>query len=222
MKKILTVTVAFLMMFTLVALQVNAGPNCGSRTGLTSSKADLASSKADLVGYNKANCSKFSQKACMAQFGMSVEECKAMCKELGGKFELTQISVKGMTCGGCEKSVTAALGDVPGVVKVIKVSYTDGTALVAIDPAKNTSEFLTKAVADQGFSAEIIPAVARFDGTGAKSKLTNSDFNHCSKFSSKASGKSCGARGSRGIEATTASATSSETKVSNSSSGGTK
>lgn len=199
------------MMFTLVALQVNAGPNCGAKTDATGAKAELTGSK--------ASCSSKDKAACMAKYGMSEEECKAMCKELGAKFELTQISIKGMTCGSCENTITAALTEVPGVVKVIKVSHADGTALVAIDPAKSKSEFLTKAIADKGFSAEIIPAVARFDGTNASSKLVNSKS--CSKGAGSA-GKGCCAKGARGIKATTASSTSTATQTVNVSSGGTK
>jgi copper chaperone CopZ len=74
---------------------------------------------------------------------------------------MTQISIKGMTCGGCENDVTAALTAVPGVIKVVSVSHKDGLAVVCTDKTKCESGSLTKAVSAKGFEAKIMPAVAK-------------------------------------------------------------
>ena len=71
------------------------------------------------------------------------------------------ISVKGMTCAGCESAVSAALAEVPGVVEVVKVCHHSAQAMVKIDPTAAKDEALVTAVAGKGYDAEIIPAVAR-------------------------------------------------------------
>jgi copper chaperone CopZ len=70
------------------------------------------------------------------------------------------LSVKGMTCGGCESSVTTALSKQAGVLKVNKVDHKDGVAYVCVDVEKCCPEDMIKAVAAKGFTAEVIPAVA--------------------------------------------------------------
>jgi copper chaperone CopZ len=87
---------------------------------------------------------------------MSAEECKEFC----GKYEIAKISVDGMTCGGCEGAVTAALGNVEGVVKVLKVDHKTGIAIVAVDVKKATNANMTNAVVAKGFKAEMIPTIA--------------------------------------------------------------
>jgi copper chaperone CopZ len=137
--------------------------------------------KAQMVG-DKASCGAKAEGASAQLTGdkaacaaacktMSAAECAAMCgsmspealgKHLGynGKVQLVNMSVKGMTCGGCETSVKASLEKIDGVVKVCAISYKDNVALVAIDPAKVKSDVLTTTVTNKGYAAEIIPAVA--------------------------------------------------------------
>ncbi|MDH4157057.1 MAG: cation transporter, partial [candidate division Zixibacteria bacterium] len=71
------------------------------------------------------------------------------------------IDVKGMTCEGCEKTITAALTDIPGVLKVVKVSYKDEVAWVCYDPAKCKTDAMTTAIMGKGYTAQIVPAVAK-------------------------------------------------------------
>lgn len=113
-----------------------------------------------LMGATKASAD--GKAACTGHDGkmMSADECAKACGYTGGKCELVNMSVKGMTCGGCESSVTTALEKVPGVVKVVSISHKDGTALVCIDPAKCKKDGLTSAVSNKGYEAEIVPAVA--------------------------------------------------------------
>ncbi len=117
----------------------------------TSTDASLTSQKLACSVGTYAHCKAF----------MSDEDCKNLC----GKYEFTRISIAGMTCGGCEGAVTAALEKTEGVIKVLKVDYEKGVAIVAVDTKKATNANLTKAVADKGFKAEIIVAVAKVDET---------------------------------------------------------
>lgn len=62
------------------------------------------------------------------------------------------LNIQGMTCGGCVKSVTAALQREEGVSKV-DVSLADGTARVDYDPDVTTPQALAELVNDIGFEA---------------------------------------------------------------------
>ena len=66
-----------------------------------------------------------------------------------------------------EKTVTAALETVPGVVKVINVSHTDGMASVYFDTRKGQDAQIIKAVSAKGYETQIIPAVAKVTETSA-------------------------------------------------------
>jgi copper chaperone len=131
-------------------------------------KGDKASLTSSTTGTATKACTEMSKADCAKLCGISEAECAALCKELGAdtKWEMRHISVTGMTCGGCESSVTTALTKTPGVLKVIKVDHKTGIALVAIDPTKSQDAVLASAVVNSGFKAEIIPAVATT--TGAK------------------------------------------------------
>ncbi len=105
---------------------------------------------------------------------MSPEECAKLCGKDGGKCEMVNMSVKGMTCGGCENTITTALEKVPGVLKVVSVSYKEGTALVCIDPTKCKSETLTTAVTNSGYEAKVVPAVATTTTPAASATMDHS------------------------------------------------
>jgi len=101
---------------------------------------------------------------------MTKEECAKLCAN-GSACEIVSMSIKGMTCGGCEQSITAALQKIDGVKKVVSVSYKDGSALVLVDPAKVKSEMLATAVTDKGYEAQIVPAVATMTAAPEKGKV---------------------------------------------------
>ncbi len=61
-----------------------------------------------------------------------------------------QFKVEGMSCGGCVKSVTAALSGVEGVGEV-NVDLDAAQATVQFDPAKTSPEALHQAVEAAGF-----------------------------------------------------------------------
>jgi copper chaperone len=102
-----------------------------------------------------------------------MHDCAATC-EYAGKCQFRTISIKGMTCGGCEQSVTTALTATPGVLKVVSVNYKTGTAVVCIDPTKVEDKVITTAVSNTGFEAQIIPAVATTTTTGTEAKACGS------------------------------------------------
>ena len=64
----------------------------------------------------------------------------------------TVLKVGGMSCGGCVKSVTQVLQDLPGVARV-EVSLEKGCAELDFDDGKLTREELAQAVVDAGFEA---------------------------------------------------------------------
>jgi len=65
--------------------------------------------------------------------------------------ELT-IAVKGMSCGGCVKSVTRVLEALPGVENV-QVSLEQASATLRHDPALSTEDAIRGAVREAGFEA---------------------------------------------------------------------
>lgn len=186
MRKLFTFGLAGLAVLAFAAGAAFAGSDCATKgasatkSAYTAKEADAKMISADGKSCAGTNAAKASAdgKACCATSGtktaMSPEECAKMCGYTGGKCEVISMSVKGMTCGGCETSVTASLEKVPGVVKVVSVSYKDGIAMVCIDPAKCKTDGLTSAVSNKGFEAEIIPAVAT-TATTASGKACNPD-----------------------------------------------
>jgi len=88
-----------------------------------------------------------------------------------GKWSTRTISIKGMTCTGCEETISAALTEVPGVVEIVKICHKSGEAIVRIDPANAKDEMLTAAVVNKGYEAEIIPAVVKTTESASKSKV---------------------------------------------------
>lgn len=79
----------------------------------------------------------------------------------GDQWPMRTMSVVGMTCAGCEKTISDALTEVPGVVEVVEVCHETGQAVVRVDPEKASDDLLTSAVANKGYEAKIIPAVVK-------------------------------------------------------------
>ncbi|MEW6049696.1 MAG: cation transporter [Candidatus Zixiibacteriota bacterium] len=179
MRKVFGIGVACMAVLALAAMPAFAGgAECASKasadkaacTAAHGTDGKMISSDGKACPSMGATKTSADAKACCAAHGgkmasMTPEECAKMCGYTGGKCEMVSMSVKGMTCGGCESSVTAALEKVPGVVKVVSISYKDGTAMVCVDPAKCQKDGLTSAVSNKGYEAAIIPAVAT---TGAE------------------------------------------------------
>ena len=67
------------------------------------------------------------------------------------KTEKVEIAVKGLTCDGCEASVSKALQDVGGVKKAT-VDYKKGNAVVEYDAGKTTLAKLEAVIAKAGYT----------------------------------------------------------------------
>jgi len=65
-----------------------------------------------------------------------------------------QLSIDGMTCGGCTASVTKVLKQIQGVSDA-QVSLAEASAVVTYDPGKTTPAQLKAAVEAAGFSATL-------------------------------------------------------------------
>ncbi len=64
--------------------------------------------------------------------------------------EQVTLNIKGMSCGHCQSAVTNALKELNGVEKV-DVHLDKGTADVAYDGSKVTTEKMKEAVEEQGY-----------------------------------------------------------------------
>lgn len=64
--------------------------------------------------------------------------------------ETLTLNIKGMTCGGCVKSVTSVLEKISGVSGV-EVSLEQNRAIISYDPAKAKPAQFKAAIEDAGF-----------------------------------------------------------------------
>ena len=147
MKRLLTLTIA---MLALIALVVAPATSFAGNYGAGHKTTDAKQAS--------AHCSEKDVAACAAKLGLSPEECKELCAVESHSFVC--LSIEGMTCEACEKSITACLEEIPGVMKVGLVSHKDGTAFAVIDTKQVKEAMLAKAVTNKGYKAEVIPAVA--------------------------------------------------------------
>lgn len=174
--------IAALAILAVVSMPAQAGPGCG-----------IGDKTACCAIGSKVVCTDADKGVCMTKYGLSEEDCKKVCTTLGGNCDFTEISIKGMTCNGCETILTGALEKVPGVAKVVMISYKDGKAVVAVDRKKAKDDFLVKAVADNGYQAEIIPAVAMTVETKPAQSVDKSKVScdAATKAACAATGKTC-------------------------------
>ena len=184
MKRVVILGLAFVALFGFLAMTSAAGDGCpskakdskASQTSQTKTQAvgakPACNATAQQAGAGKAPCST----PCPFQNSQSATattavncthgpdgKCDPNCaKQCGadGQCRMVQISIDGMTCGGCESTIAEALSTVPGVVKVQKVSHQDGVAYVCYNPTKCETAALTTAVTAKGYQAKIVPAVA--------------------------------------------------------------
>jgi copper chaperone len=147
-KKNLILTVAVVFTFMAMTNLVMAGSGCG-----------VSKAKTSAVG-----CAK----TCAVPCGTKVDDkAKTDGKLIGakvdcdykGKCEAISLNITGMTCDGCESSITTALMNQDGVIKVVSIDHKTGLATVCFDPTKVESDNLAKLVTKKGYKAEIIPAV---------------------------------------------------------------
>ncbi len=172
MKRVITLAITVLVLGTLVMAPMTtlAGEGCGAKKAAGDAEATTISSKHDhsstgtSFSSGKGHCSRADMAECAAKMGMTLEECQTLCST--GNYTMVNMSIQGMTCGGCENRITACLEEIPGVVKVGRISHKEGSAFVLVDPKKVKNETLVKAVSSTGYQAEVIPAVARTTTVG--------------------------------------------------------
>ncbi|MBD3258291.1 hypothetical protein GF377_07645 [candidate division GN15 bacterium] len=136
--------------------------------------------KAEMVSADKKACSAsktasakmagacdMTLEECLAKCGMTPDECREYSNST--KYEMVNMNISGMTCGGCESQVKATLASVKGVEKVAKVDHKSGTALVIVKKDAHCNDMLTTAVTNKGYDASVIPAVATSE-TASKDK----------------------------------------------------
>lgn len=189
MKKLSVVTIAVFALFAFALAPLSqAGEGC---TGSTSAKVNKEVN-AKMASATKA-CTAKDAEACAASMGMTPDECKALCSQ----YSLVKMDIQGMTCGGCEKSIEAALVSIPGVKKVAKVSHKEGKAYLFVDPKKAGNDLLVKTVTDKGYEAGIIPAVATAETETMTKKASSHDGSGCTaaqKAACAAKGLPCGTK----------------------------
>lgn len=174
MKKALGIILIAVICLTFGFNQIQAGEGCGSKDV---SAKHTSSSKAACY----ANIAKY----------CTPEECAELeniCKKCDGKCESRTISIKGMTCTGCENSIKTTISKIDGVLEVLKVSHTKEVAIVCVDPAKiKNDDALLAPILNKGYKAEII-TVAATASTDAPAAKTG-----CAKTCTDAQIKACGA-----------------------------
>lgn len=174
MKKFSKISIALIAAFALVAaFTYSTGYTCGGDKASTATKVNAETksyacgSKADKAEKATAKMIDGKSHCSSSKTAMAAKDGKT-CTIDGVTYEARTMNIAGMTCGGCEKSVTAALASAPGVHKVEKVCYESGTAMVWVKADKVCEKSMVKSVADKGFKAEIIPAVATSNTAGEK------------------------------------------------------
>jgi copper chaperone CopZ len=65
--------------------------------------------------------------------------------------ETIQLTVTGMTCGGCEAAVGRALGQLPGV-STVSASHREARVEVTFDPDRVDAAQIRARIADLGYS----------------------------------------------------------------------
>lgn len=66
---------------------------------------------------------------------------------------MIKLQVTGMTCGHCEKAVEKALGALPGVESVVKVSRESEEVVVEGNP---DTAALIHAIEEEGYTAKVV------------------------------------------------------------------
>lgn len=64
--------------------------------------------------------------------------------------ETIEISVYGMSCEGCERTIQTAVGKLPGIQEV-KASHLDSTVVVKFDKTQSSFDEMKNAITDKGY-----------------------------------------------------------------------
>jgi len=183
MRKAIATVLVLALCLAFGTAMVYAGENCGTKKTADKSACTSSDATAKMISADK-HCD-YSGKDC--GLTCTPEECaawKASCEKYGDKAEIRMMSVKGMTCVGCENSITASLEAVPGVLEVAKVSHKTGMAVVIVDKNVAKNDVLATTVVNKGYEAQIIPAVAK-STDNAEVKKVSADMPACAATCAK-------------------------------------
>lgn len=153
MKKNFILTIMVVFAFMAMANLAMAGPGCTgdkSKTAKTGSAKTCAAKAAGTSETTTATAVKWAE----CKKGEAHADC-----DHKGKCETISLDITGMTCGGCESSVTAGLMKQEGVFKVVSIDHKSGVAVICFDPTKTKSADLADAVTKLGYKAVIVAAL---------------------------------------------------------------
>jgi Cu+-exporting ATPase len=121
-----------------------------------------------IVCHNASLTSSEAVTAAIDDMGFGAVLCGCGCASTTAK-----ISVEGMTCGSCVKSIEDKVGALPGVADV-RVSLEGGLCTVQLDPTAIAPQAVAEAIYDLGFEAEVlnIDAEAAVDAAAAGGRPT--------------------------------------------------
>jgi len=189
MRKAFTTLLALALCLAFGTAMVSAGENCAAhKTGeKTAMKSSCTGSDvtAKLISGDNKHCD-YAAKDCGVY--CTPEECAEWakaCEKYGDKAEVRMMSVKGMTCTGCENSIKATLTSTPGVLEVAKVSHKKGVAIVIVDKTVAKNDVLTTTVVNKGYEAQIIPAVATTTDNAEVKKASSDKMPGCAATCTK-------------------------------------
>lgn len=66
------------------------------------------------------------------------------------KVSAIEVSITGMTCGGCEQTIQTSVSKVEGI-KSVKASAVSGKALIELNPEGADTAMIRKAITDKGY-----------------------------------------------------------------------
>ena len=77
---------------------------------------------------------------------------KKVQKDIVRELTSIEVSIKGMTCTGCEQTIQAAVSSLGGI-QYIKASHTEGKAIVVFDKAVTDSTKIKEKINGKGYTA---------------------------------------------------------------------
>ena len=140
MKKTTLLGLTLIIGAIFISAPVFAGPGCGL------SKKD-ASACAKTCGIKTAQTAEAKAEKTDGKLIGSDTKC-----DYTGKCEHLSLNISGMTCTGCENTITTALSGEKGVIRIVSVDHKSGQAMVCFDPDKVKSANLAAVVTKTGYN----------------------------------------------------------------------
>ncbi len=83
--------------------------------------------------------------------GENTGSSQEQAEVIAGNRVSVELRIEGMTCGGCENTITTGLESIPGVFEVT-ASHADSNAIVNFDKSKVKIEDLKNMVEEKGYT----------------------------------------------------------------------